>query len=171
MGEDRAEEEAAVQDAVHHMQDAFNEDAPSATGTAPADDEAVIRAIVQSVEDAWNTGSGDGFAAPFAEDADYIIVDGRYIQGRAVIAAGHQGLFESVYRGSHNTFTVESIRFLRPDVALARVVAHLKAGIGEGEARNTWVLTKEGGTWQVVSFQNTPVAPPESRRVGQSQGQ
>ena len=38
----------------------------------------------------------------------------------------------------------------------------------EGEARNTWVLTKEGGTWQVASFQNTPVAPPESRQVGQS---
>lgn len=171
MGEDRTEEEAAVQDAAQHVQDAWNEDEPRTPGTTQTDDEAAIRALVQSVQDAWNTGSGEGFAAPFAEDADYVIVDGRYIQGRAVIAAGHQHLFEGVYQGSHNTFTVESIRFLRPDVALARVLAHLQAGIGEGEARNTWVLTKEGGTWQVAAFHNTPVAPPESRRVEQPPGE
>ena len=134
-------------------------------------DEAAIRHIVQSVEDGWNAGSGEAFAAPFAEDADYIIVDGMHVTGRTVIAAGHQQIFDSVYRGSHNTLTVESIRFLRPDVALARVLAHLQFGHGTGAARSTWVLTKEGDTWQVASFQNTPVAPPDSRRVGQPPGE
>ena len=127
-----------------------------------SNDEAAIRAVVQSVENAWNAGDGDAFAAPFAEDADYVIVDGRYVKGRETIAAGHRRLFDTVYKGSNNTFTIEGIRFVRPDVALARVRAHLKLPPGypgpqEAQARSTWVLAREDGQWQVVSFQNTPV--------------
>jgi uncharacterized protein (TIGR02246 family) len=39
-------------------------------------DEAAIRAILAQLADAWNTGDGAAFAAPFAEDADFIAFEG-----------------------------------------------------------------------------------------------
>ena len=82
--------------------------------------------------------------------------------GRETIAAGHRRLFDAVYKGSNNTYTVEDLRFIRPDVAVARVRAHLKLPLGspgsqEADARSTWLLARDDGQWQVVSFQNTPL--------------
>ncbi len=59
-------------------------------------DELAIHQAIAAVEAGWNAGDGRRFAAPFAEDADYVIVDGRYINGQQVIAQGHQGLFDSI---------------------------------------------------------------------------
>src|SRR4051794_25260091 len=91
--------------------------------TAPftAQDEVAIRAIVGQMEAGLNAGDGDAFGAPFTEDADYVIVDGMYIQGRATIAAGHRHIFSTHYRGSVIRGTVERIRPLRDDIALAHV--------------------------------------------------
>ncbi len=35
-------------------------------------DEAAVRAPYEQLMDGWNRGSGEAFAAPFAEDADFI---------------------------------------------------------------------------------------------------
>ena len=37
--------------------------------TSRSDDEAAIRVLYQQLMDGWNRGSGEAFAAPFAEDA------------------------------------------------------------------------------------------------------
>ncbi|MEO7908489.1 MAG: SgcJ/EcaC family oxidoreductase [Roseiflexaceae bacterium] len=127
-----------------------------------ADDEREIRAIVEQVEAGWNANSGQQFAAVFADDADYIVVDGRQIKGRAVIARGHQHIFDTIYRGSTNRATVRSIRLLREDVALVHVEWHLTFGQGdaihEGRAINTMIITNEAGEWSIAAFQNTPLA-------------
>ena len=100
-------------------------------------DEAAIRANITRCQDGWNAGDGEAFGAPFAEDADYIIVNGMHVSGRAAIAARHQQIFDTVYRGSHNTFTVEDIRFVRPDVAIARARARLHIASARPRARVT----------------------------------
>ena len=137
--------------------------------------EAAIRALVAQLEAGWNAGDGDAFAAPFAADADYVVVDGAHLTGRATIAAGHRHILATVYRGSENRGTVEAVRFLRPDVAVARVRWRLRfdagAGPQEAEARCQVVATRESGGWELAVFQNTPVvarpgdlaAPPGSQ--------
>lgn len=120
-------------------------------------EEVAVREIVTQICEGWNVGSGEAFAAPFAEDADYVIVDGRYIKGRPIIAAGHQQLFDTIYKGSHNTATIKSVRFLRDDVALVHVQWHLISQHREGKAMNTLVLTREADSWSVAAFHNTPV--------------
>jgi uncharacterized protein (TIGR02246 family) len=116
---------------------------------------------VAQLEAGWNAGDGDAFAAPFAADADYVVVDGAYISGRSVIAAGHRHILATVYRGSANCGTVEAIRFLRPDVAVARVRWRLRfddgSGPQEAESRCQVVATREPGGWGLAVFQNTPV--------------
>jgi uncharacterized protein (TIGR02246 family) len=124
-------------------------------------DEIAIRDVVKRVEAGWNAGSGEAFATPFAEDADYVVVNGMHHKGRAVIAEGHERIFSTFYKGSVNTYTVEDVRFLRPDVAIAHVHHVLKYREGEGmqeaTARSTWVLTKNDGEWSIAAFQNTPI--------------
>lgn len=125
------------------------------------DDAIAIRSIVAAVEAGWNAGSGDQFAAPFAIDADYVVVNGMYLKGRQAIAAGHQHIFETIYRDSRNTGTVERIRFLTDDVALTHVRWHLKLRPNDSgsTARCTMVLTRSAGDWTITAFHNTPVVP------------
>jgi uncharacterized protein (TIGR02246 family) len=124
---------------------------------------AAVRDVLTRVQAGWNAGDGEAYAAPFAEDADYVIVDGRHERGRATIAEGHKFIFSTIYKGSHNAYTIEDVRFLRPDVAVAHVHHVLKFNAGgtpqEAQARSTWVLTKNNGEWRIDAFQNTPIRP------------
>lgn len=126
-------------------------------------DEAAIRQIVRQVQDGWNTHDGKAFAAPFAADADYVVVNGMSLKGREVIEKGHIAIFTTIYKDSHNVGTVKSIRFLRPDVAVVHVEWNLEFRVGgetkKGHAINTMVMTNDGGKWSIAAFQNTPVQP------------
>lgn len=131
-------------------------------------DEAAIRQVVKRVEDGWNAHDAKAFAAPFAADADYVIVNGMRIKGREQIEQGHAGIFNTIYKESRNAGTVKSVRFLRPDVAVVHVEWNLEFRMGgetrKAQAMNTMVMTKEGGKWSIAAFHNTPVAPPEGGR-------
>jgi uncharacterized protein (TIGR02246 family) len=124
-------------------------------------DEPAIRQIVQQVQDAWNAHDGKAFAAPFAADADYVVVNGMYIKGREAIEQGHTQIFSTIYKDSKNAATVKGVRFLRPDVAVAHVEWNLEFRAGgevrRAQALNTMVLTKEGGKWSIAAFHNTPI--------------
>ena len=124
-------------------------------------DEAAIRQIVQQVQDGWNAHDGKAFAAPFAPDADYVVVNGMNLKGREIIEKGHTAIFTTIYKDSRNVGTVKSIRFLRPDVAVVHIEWNLEFRAGgetrKGQAMNTMVMTKEGGKWSIAAFQNTPI--------------
>ena len=131
-------------------------------------DEIAVREIVKQVEDAWNAHDGKAFAAPFAADADYVIVNGMNIKGRDVIEKGHIGIFTTIYKDSRNAATIKSVRFLRPDVAVVHVEWNLEFRAGgetqKGHAMNTMIMTKEGGKWSIAAFQNTPIQPQAPQR-------
>ncbi|HEX8495447.1 MAG TPA: SgcJ/EcaC family oxidoreductase [Pyrinomonadaceae bacterium] len=124
-------------------------------------DEAAIRQVVKQVEDAWNAHDGKAFAAPFAADADYVVVNGMSIKGREAIEKGHTQIFTTIYKDSHNVATIRSVRFLRPDVAVVHIEWNLEFRAGgetrKGHAMNTMVMTKDGGKWSIAAFQNTPI--------------
>ena len=134
------------------------------TSALTTEDEAAIRAIIAGLEASWNAADGEGYGRPFADDVDFVPICGQYVQGRAAIAGGHQQIFDTVYRGSRNRCAVEAIRALAPGVALARVrwtlVVPTGDGEREGQSRNSIVLTREGGVWQIAAFHNTLIAQP-----------
>lgn len=45
-------------------------------------DDAALSNLYQHLLEGWNRGSGEVFAAPFTEDADFVAFDGTYIKGR-----------------------------------------------------------------------------------------
>ena len=124
-------------------------------------DETAIRAQVEQMMKGWNAKNGVEFAKPFAEDADYVVINGRQIKGRTAIAKAHQGIFDTIYKNSTISYTVETIRFLRSDVAVVHVAGSLKVTEGDSNrttnARITLVVTKTDGKWEIAAFQNTEV--------------
>jgi uncharacterized protein (TIGR02246 family) len=125
-----------------------------------AADEAALRENVKQMETGWNTKSGALFAKPFAEDADYVVINGMYIKGRATIASAHQRIFDTIYKDTTISLTVKQVRFLRPDVAVVHVAGHRAGPTKEltQDAMLTLVMTKEKQGWVIAAFQNTGVA-------------
>lgn len=128
-------------------------------------DDAAIRQIVQQLEDGWNAHDGKAFAAPFAADADYVVIDGMKVKGKEAIQRGHIGIFTTVYKDSHNAAMVKGVRFLRQDVALVHVEwtleVHTGVKAGKGTAMCSMVMTKESGKWAIAAFHNTPIRTEE----------
>ncbi len=136
--------------------------AGAASQGSRAKDEATIRAIIIGLRDAWNAGDSKAWGVHFAEDADYVIINGMRIKGRAAINSGHQRIFDTIYKGSVLAVLNESVRFIHDDVAVAHVEWHLKYRQGdtprEHKAMCTMVMTKQNGQWTVMAFQNTQIA-------------
>jgi len=125
-------------------------------------DEKAIEAIVHHLEDTWNQYDSTGYAAAFKEDASFIQIYGGQLDGREAIEASHRCIFDTIYRGSHASFTLRSIRFLRPDAAIVFTCARLQFHDGieacAMESRPTMIVVKEKGLWRIAALQNTRVS-------------
>ena len=124
--------------------------------------EQALSALFQQMIDGWNQGDGQAYAAPFTEDADYVIVDGKHVKGREVIALGHQYIFNTVFKGSRVKGQVKDIRFLSADIALLHAEGVLQlpgqAGVAfEQPSTMTIVAIRQTDRWGFTAFQNTRV--------------
>jgi uncharacterized protein (TIGR02246 family) len=128
-----------------------------------AADKAALEQIVRELEAGWNAMDGSAFAAPFADDADFVTIRGEHFRGRPAIAAGHSGIFRTIYAGSTNRYEIETARVLRDDVALVHVHAILDVPsgplAGRHGARFSMVLMRDAGKWEIAAFHNTIEAP------------
>ena len=126
------------------------------------DDNAAIAALYFQMIDGWNKGSGDAFAAPFAEDGDLVGFDGTHLKGRQEIASFHQRLFDTFVKGSRLVGKVRNVRILTPDVAIMHavggtVMARQSNIEPERNSIHTLVAKKDdiNGQWHFIAFQNT----------------
>ena len=119
-------------------------------------DELAIAALVQTLVDGWNTAAGASYARAFAADADFTAINGLKAHGRDVIAKGHDEILATIYRGSRISGTIESVRFLRPDVAVVDVTFRFMNDRPFGIEKTScgMVCTKEDGVWAIVVFRN-----------------
>jgi len=127
---------------------------------AQSADEAAIRDNVKQLETGWNTKNGAAFAKPFAEDADYVVINGRVLKGKEEIATSHQRIFDTVFKDTKLALTVKQVRFLRPDVAVVHASGHRDGPTEEltQGAMMTFIMTKGQQGWTIAAFQNTAVA-------------
>jgi len=129
----------------------------------PADTAAdtAAQVFVAGLEAAWNAADGAAFGATFTDDAVFVDVRGSRHRGRPAIADGHQGILDSIYRGSTVRYEVESVDQLGPDVAVVHANATLDCPTGPmagvNRARFTVVLVRGGRAWEAMAFHNTLV--------------
>ena len=129
--------------------------------TGSPTDEAAIRKFI----DADPLGISSPPPAPqrTAEHADFLNVFGGWTQGTAEFTkriSTPQGA--AFFKGKTREHTIESIRFVRPDVAIVIVKffnARDNGKLTGEDTRASYVLTKEGGQWEMTLFHNTPIVP------------
>ena len=129
------------------------------TGDLETADRAEIQAVLDSLAAAWDRGDGAGFAAPFAEDADFINILGMHLRGRAPIAAQHDRIFTGIYAGSTAALHLTQARWLADGVAYAVVDCAIEVPTGPWtgrvETKASAVLVRTGGGWRIAAFHNT----------------
>jgi uncharacterized protein (TIGR02246 family) len=122
-------------------------------------DETKIKEMHARMIESWNKGSGAGFAAPFAPDADFIAFEGSQLKGRAQIAQFHQMLFDTSLKGTRLEGGVHFVRFLNPELAVMHAwgTTTLQGQTNVSSSRDSmqlFVATKRGGFWQFDSMLN-----------------
>ena len=123
------------------------------------DDRAAVATIVQELEAAWNAADGARFGVPFTDDADFVTIRAEHLRGREAIAKGHQGIFNSIYRGSTVSYELVSVRPIAPGALVAHVRTELNAPSGPLGGRHnslfTIVLVQQQNDWRIAAFHNT----------------
>src|SRR5262245_8052833 len=132
-------------------------------------DETAIKEMHARMIEAWNEGSGSGFAADFAADADFIAFEGSRLKGRAQIAQFHQMLFETSLRGTRLEGGVHFVRLLGPALAVMHAwgTTTLPGQTNASASRDSiqlFVATKRGGYWQFDAMQNSRRITMEEQR-------
>jgi uncharacterized protein (TIGR02246 family) len=125
---------------------------PSALGQERPADERAIRETVEAVATALNARDWEAAAARFAEDGD-VLVPGSPLAsgGRAAIAAFWEQGWSDAPDDRRITVTIQAIRFLGPDVAIAELTAEFSAG-EPARDRATFVIVRTGDAWQVAAL-------------------
>jgi uncharacterized protein (TIGR02246 family) len=130
-------------------------------------DETEIRALQQQQAAAWNAHDINASAALFTPDAEVVNVLGWHWRSRAELKQKLGRAFSSVFAHSRLTVNDVSIKFLKPDVAVAHVTWTMIGALSPtGSGSNipergiqTQVLVKHGGRWRIADFQNTNSIP------------
>jgi uncharacterized protein (TIGR02246 family) len=130
---------------------------------SPAD-ETAVREVVRKYVDAREQVDVRAVETLFTGDADQLVSSGEWRKGREAVVKGTMASSERT--GGHRTITVESIRFIDPDVALADGRYEL-TGLAGGATRKMWttLLLKRGPDgWRIAAIRNMlPAAPAPAR--------
>lgn len=127
-------------------------------------DEAAIREVVKQYVDARERIDPKAVEQLFTADADQLVSSGEWRKGREAVVKGTMASSQST--GGKRTITVEAVRFLTPDVAIADGRYEL-TGLAGGATRSMWttfVLKRSSKDWQITAIRNMlPAAPAPSK--------
>jgi uncharacterized protein (TIGR02246 family) len=125
----------------------------------PADD-AAVRDVVKRYVDAREQRDPKAVEALFTTDSDQLVSSGQWRRGRDEVVKGT--LASSEATGGKRTITVETVRFLSPDVAIADGRYEI-SGTAGGEARKMWtsiICARKPEGWKIAAIRNMlPAAP------------
>lgn len=122
-------------------------------------DETAVMSVLTRLQTAWNTGDARAWANEFAPEADFTVWSGLRVRGREAIFEGHEMIFKGPYKGTTLTFSVDGVRWIRPDVAIVLTKGATPGGKEGDEMKQTFVISKHGKAWLIDVFQNTKVQP------------
>jgi uncharacterized protein (TIGR02246 family) len=119
---------------------------------ASATDEAAVRDVVRRYVNARELKDPAAIEALFTADADQHTTSGEWRRGRAQVVPGT--LESSKRNPGKRDITVQAVRFIAPDVAIADGPYEIA---GAGGTRRMWatlVLKREAGVWRIAAIRN-----------------
>ena len=136
-----------------------------------SEDERAARQVMAEFQTLWNAHDMKALAELCTEEADFVVISGKRVHGRAEIFAYHDALHKSSLKDRALEHHIEGLRFIRPDVAILHVRFEGSSRDLEGDkrgattARATLVVERQGGKWLISAFHNTLVMDPACRVV------
>jgi uncharacterized protein (TIGR02246 family) len=131
------------------------------------------------MQDGQNRKDGELFASAFAQEHDYIAINGMFLpnQRRKDNARIHQRLYDestSSVAGNYGEVEIRlSVSKIRPLIAQGVAVVHILSefhleGQHEKKTKNviTAVMQKREGEWEILAFHNAPVQKREEEETG-----
>ncbi len=139
--------------------------AGSCVGAAgDSSDEQEIKDVFAAFSASWNQPGMSGFGDLFTEDADFVVITGKWIKGRREIVSYHKELLGKNYNGSHSFMDSVTVRFLQPNVAIAHVASGATYMADGKEQKRTGLgtatMVKVNGKWLIAAFHNTLTSGP-----------
>jgi uncharacterized protein (TIGR02246 family) len=141
----------------------------SAQSSNNREDEEAIRKVIVGTTEAFNRHDAKAFTRFYAPDAELVTVRGERMKGAAEIEKGLAAIFATRAKAVTLRTLDVTVRFIRPDVAVAHVTNELSGFVGAGgeplsahRELSIRVLVKEQGRWLVTAFHNTIVRPVET---------
>ena len=92
------------------------------TAASPADsgaatDDAAIKQVVSGFSDGWNSHDAHSMCLSLAEDVQWVNWRGEVLHTRKDVEDQHATLFSGLYKNTHRTDTVKTIRYFTPELA------------------------------------------------------
>jgi uncharacterized protein (TIGR02246 family) len=134
--------------------------AASAQSGDRAADEAAIRGVIQAFLDTREANDPAALGALLTEDVDQQQTSGNVRRGREAVVTGSLATQQTT--GGRRTITVDSLRFVSADVAIAdgRYDSVGRADGTDQRMLTSMVLRREGGAWKIAAIRNMlPTAP------------
>lgn len=130
-------------------------------------DAQTITATLLKFAEAWNAHDASRLTPLFAENADFVNVMGMWQKSRNELVNAHAETFATIFRGSRMTFLETTVKFHKPDVAVAHTTWHLegqRGPTGEKLPDRKGILTatvlKQDDGWEIVAIHNTDIVVP-----------
>lgn len=119
---------------------------------AQSSDEAAIRALVQKYMEARNTKDAEATRALFTSDADQLVSSGEWRKGIDALVRG--AMASSQKEAGKSTITVESIRFVTPDIAIMDGRYEVPSGNDVRKMWSTMVVKRTNEGWRIAAIRN-----------------
>ncbi len=113
-----------------------------------ASDEAAVREMVKRYADAREARDPELIGGLFTDNADQLVSTGEWRRGKAAMIPGM--LASSARAGEQRTLTVETIRFIGADVA----IADARYEIGDRKMWSTFIMHRSSGSWRIDAIRN-----------------
>lgn len=111
-------------------------------------DEAAVRDVVRRYVDARDRKDAAAIGALFTTDADQLVSSGTWRKGRDEIVRGT--IAASKNETGKRTITVESVRFVAPNIAIADGPYE----IGERRMWTTFLIMHDAHGWRIAAIRN-----------------
>lgn len=128
-----------------------------------AANQAALLKNAQAFTEAFEKADAKAVAAFWAEDGDYVDLDGRRLQGRSAIENAFKDYFAE-NKGVKIRIEVNSVRLVTPGTAIEDGVSSVIPADGAlpSQARYTNVHVKKNGEWLLLSVREAPYTPPNN---------
>ncbi len=113
-----------------------------------------IMALIDNYAKARGAEDPDFIRSLFVAEADQLVSTGEWRRGREVLVKGM--LRSSRSNPGGRTITVERIRPISPEVAIADARYEIKGSNGRPDRKmwSTFIATRNGGQWQITAIRN-----------------